>query len=83
MRDVTKTKPAHHQRPNAVVKVEKQIWPSTFEGARLADEVKACASLSNDSKTRITREIIDYEGTHGRCTDTFSKKVRRQLRAPA
>jgi len=81
-RDVTKTKPSHHTQSNVAAKVEKQQWPSTFEGIKLADEVKACASLSADTKSRITREIIDYEGSHGRCTDTFTKKVRRQLRAP-
>jgi hypothetical protein len=83
MRDVTKTKPAHHRPSNVAARVEKVVWPTTFEGTKLADEVKACATLSNDSKARITREIIDYEATHGRCTETFTKKVRRQLRAPA
>ena len=79
--DVTKTKPSHHRATNvAAAKPEKAVWPSTFEGVRLADEVKACATLSAETKLRLTREIIDYEGSHGKCTDTFSKKVRRQLR---
>lgn len=79
-RDVTKTKPSHHRATNvAAAKPEKAIWPSTFEGVRLADEVKASA-LPAEAKLRLTREIIDYEGSHGKCTDTFSKKVRRQLR---
>jgi len=83
MRDVTKTKAAHHQKSNGTAKVEKQQWPSTFEGAKLADEVKACSFVSVDTQARLTREIIDYEGTHGRCTDTFTKKIRRQLRGPS
>ena len=79
-RDVTKTKPSHHRPTNvAPAKPEKATWPSTFDGVRLADEVKASA-LSAEAKLRLTREIIDYEGSHGKCTDTFSKKVRRQLR---
>ena len=79
-RDVTKTKASHHRPTNvAAAKPEKATWPSTFEGVRLADEVKA-SGLSAEAKLRLTREIIDYEGSHGKCTDTFSKKVRRQLR---
>jgi hypothetical protein len=83
-RDVTKTKASHH-RPSNVgpAKAEKATWPSTFEGVQLADEIKACASLSNDTKTRLTREIIEYEGSHGKCTQTFAKKIRKQLRAPS
>lgn len=79
MRDVTKTKPAHQRQSNVVVKAEVQKWPATPEGSRLADEVKAHGALSAETKQRLTREIIDYEGSHGRCTDTFSKKVRKQL----
>jgi len=26
------------------------------------------------------REILEYEASHGKCTQTFSRKVRRQLR---
>lgn len=82
MRDVTKTKPSHHRQSNGAKATEgpqKVTWPSTFEGAKLAEEVKASA-LSVESKARITREIIEYEASHGQCTQTFSKKVRRQLR---
>jgi DnaJ-class molecular chaperone len=83
-RDVTKTKASHHRPTNvAAGKPEKQTWPSTFEGGKLADEIKACATLSNDTKLRLTREIIEYEGTHGKCTQTFAKKIRRQLRPSA
>jgi hypothetical protein len=78
--DVTKTK-AQHQRSNGSAKAETQSRPSTFEGVKLADEIKACTFISSDIQARLTREIIEYEGTHGRCTDTFTKKIRRQLRA--
>jgi len=83
MRDVTKTKASHHKPATASGKPEKQTWPVTYEGVKLAEEVKACPSLSNDTKTKLTREIMDHEGTHGKCTETFGKKIRRQLRAPA
>ena len=86
MRDVTKTKPSHHRAAGGAPKPvanEKPTWPSTFEGMQLAEEVKSCASLSVETKTRITREIIEYEGSHGRCTQTFTRKVRKQLRPSA
>jgi hypothetical protein len=35
---------------------------------------------SDDTKARLIREIIEYEGSHGRCTQTFIKKVRKQVR---
>jgi hypothetical protein len=82
-RDVTKTKPSHYQQPNKKAVVEKQTWPSTFEGGQLANEVRDCARLSSDTKARLTREIIDHESTHGNCTQTFLKKIRKQLRPPA
>ena len=31
----------------------------------------------------LIREIIEYEGSHGRCTQTFIKKVRKQTRPPS
>jgi len=82
MRDVTKTKPSHHRGPSGAKGGEappKVTWPTTFEGVKLADEVKA-SGLSLETKARITREIIEYEASHGQCTQTFSKKVRKQLR---
>ena len=82
-RDVTKTKASHHRPTNVAAKQERATWPSTSEGARLAEEVKACRTLSSETIARLTREIIDYEGTHGKCTQTFAKKIRRQLRPPA
>lgn len=79
-RDVTKTKPSHHQRTNRAEVVAKQTWPSTFEGVRLAEEVRDTASASAETKARITREIIDHETSHGTCTQTFLKKMRKQVR---
>ncbi len=78
--DVTKTKPSHHKAavlPGA--KVEKQTWPTTYEGMMLAEEVKK-SGVTEADKLRLTREILDYEGSHGKCTQTFAKKVRRQIR---
>jgi hypothetical protein len=77
--DVTKTKPSHHGPGGKAVPAPKPTWPGTLEGTKLADEVKN-SGLADDVKARIIREIIEYEGSHGRCTQTFSKKVRRQLR---
>lgn len=77
--DVTKTKESHHRPPAPVAKGPKA--PTTPEGARLAAEVSACAALSADAKTRLLAEIMAHEATHARCTDTFIKKLRKQLRA--
>ena len=76
-RDVTKTKPSHHKA--ASTKAEAQKWPSTPEGARLASDVRD-SSLGADVKARLIIEIMDHEATHGRCTQTFLKKLRKQVR---
>ena len=52
----------------------------TLQGAQLATDVKASTRLSLETKAKLTREIIEYESTHGACTQTFSKKIRKQLR---
>ena len=86
MRDVTKTKPSHHQRPAATTRTGAPVaptWPSTAEGMKLAEEVKACSGLSVETRARLTREIIDYEASKGQCTQTFSRKLRKQLRPNA
>lgn len=77
--DVTKTKPSHFRQANKAEIAVKQTWPSTYEGAQLATEVKD-SRCSDDLKGKLTREIIDYEGSHGKCTQTFVKKVRKQIR---
>ncbi|CAN5620167.1 hypothetical protein BH09MYX1_BH09MYX1_14130 [soil metagenome] len=78
--DVTKTKTSHHRGTNKAPVAAKQTWPTTFEGERLATEVKESGGLSLETKARLTREIIDHESTHGTCTQTFVKKLRKQLR---
>ena len=78
--DVTKTKPSHHQPTNRAGVVEKQTWPTTAMGAQLATEIRDSASLTADIKARLTREIIEHEASHGLCTQTFLKKMRKQFR---
>lgn len=77
--DVTKTKPSHHQPGGKPAAPVKATWPSTFDGTTLANEVKA-SGLTDDVKTRLIREIIEYETSHGKCTQTFTKKIRKQVR---
>jgi len=77
--DVTKTKASHHRPTNRAGVVEKQTWPSTATGAALATQIKESAKLSDAVKERVTREIIEHEGTHGQPTKTFLKKVRKEL----
>jgi hypothetical protein len=79
MRDVTKTKPSHHGTPAKATPAAKATWPTTFDGTQLATQVNA-SGLSPEVKARLVREIIEYEGSHGKCTQTFTKKVRKQLR---
>ena len=79
-RDVTKTKPSHHQPSNRLgAPAPKATWPSTPSGQLLADEVKA-SSVPDAVKERLIREIMDHEDTHGQCTQTFVKKLRKQFR---
>ncbi|WP_437739696.1 molecular chaperone DnaJ [Sorangium sp. So ce302] len=81
-RDVTKTKPSHFRQPNKQAAVEKPEGPASLEGIQLAREVNAAAHLSSGTKAKLTLEIMEHEGTHGKCTQTFIKKVRKQLRPP-
>jgi hypothetical protein len=80
MRDVTKTKPSHYRAAGKAAAPEKKQWPDTYEGIRLATEVRDSKTLSVDVKARMTREIVDYEESHGSCTQTFQRKIRKQLR---
>jgi hypothetical protein len=82
MRDVTKTKPSHHQPPKKPGAVEKTQGPASFEGIQLANEVRASANISSGTKDKLTLEIVEHEATHGKCTQTFIKKIRKQLRPP-
>jgi hypothetical protein len=79
--DVTKTKPSHGSGAKAAAPA-KATWPTTIEGAALGNDVKA-SRLSDDMKARLIREIIEYEGSHGKCTQTFAKKIRKQIRPAA
>lgn len=82
-RDVTKTKASHHRHPAKAAVVEKATWPTTFEGGHLAIEVRDSTTCSNETKTRLIREIIEYEDSHGSCTQTFTRKIRKQVRPGA
>jgi len=80
-RDVTKTKPSHH-REAVVAGAKAEKWPTSFEGIQLAKAIRDGA-LAADAKTKLIIEIVDHESTHGRCTKTFIKKVKKQMGAPA
>lgn len=80
--DVTKTKASHHQGSNRAPVAEKQTWPTTPAGMQLASDIRDAKGLSDDTKERLTREIIDHEASHGLCTKTFIKKVRKQIGSP-
>jgi len=77
--DVTKTKPSHHGTPASRAAAAKPTAPVTPEGISLANEVQS-STVAADAKARIIREIMDHESTHGRCTQTFIKKMRKQFR---
>lgn len=81
-RDVTKTK-ASHYRPAPPQAPAGPKVPVTAEGTMLAREVDASAALSQDAKARLVAEIVNHESTHGRCTKTFIKKLRKQTRPGA
>jgi len=76
--DVTKTKPSHYRKAEEAPKGPR--GPVTAEGTQLAAEVSASAILPEDAKARLVAEIVNHESTHGRCTKTFLKKIRKQTR---
>jgi hypothetical protein len=76
--DVTKTKPSHY-RPAVAVSTGPK-GPVTPEGSQLALEVSASTVLTEDAKTRLLAEIMNHESTHGRCTKTFLKRIRKLTR---
>lgn len=77
--DVTKTKPSHYRQTQVAVPTGPRV-PVTAEGHQLALEVNASTTLAADAKVRLIAEIVNHESTHGRCTKTFLKKVRKQTR---
>jgi hypothetical protein len=78
-RDVTKTKPSHFRGANKAAEAVKPTWPSTYGGDALAKEVQA-SGLSNETKAKLVRDIMDHESTHAEITQTFIKKVRKVFR---
>jgi DnaJ-class molecular chaperone len=78
--DVTKTKPSHYARQQVEQPAKGPRIPTTEEGTQLAVEVNASTVLAADAKARLIAEIVNHESTHGRCTQTFIKKVRKQSR---
>ena len=76
--DVTKTKPSHYR--SAEPQPQGPKGPVTPEGVQLSREVADSTVLASDAKARLLAEIINHEGTHGRCTQTFMKKIRKQAR---
>jgi hypothetical protein len=45
--------------------------------------VRDSGLVTADTKARLIAEIIDHENTHGRCTQTFLKKIRKQVKPGA
>ncbi len=80
--DVTKTKESHHRATNRTVVAPKETWPTSPAGVALATQIKASPQLSDATKERLIREIIEHESTHGQPTKTFLKKVRKQNGLP-
>jgi hypothetical protein len=81
--DVTKTKPSHHHPASTTKAAPKnRDWPETFRGIQLATEVRDSATCEDKLKAKLIREVIDYERSHAEVTQTFIKKVRKQLRPP-
>src|SRR3984957_15552649 len=79
--DVTKTKASHHRQTNRVEVVAKTQGPLTPQGAHPAGDVRDHGSTSPEAKARLIPEIIEHEDSHGgQCTQTFLKKIRKQVR---
>jgi len=79
-RDVTKTKPSHHNPPvSKAAAAAKSTVPMTSGGIQLQNEINS-STLAADAKSKLIREIAEYEVSHGKCTETFCKKIRKQLR---
>ena len=60
--------------------VVKAQWPTTPSGIQLATEVRDDARTPSAVKARLIQEIMDHEDSHGLCTQTFMKKIRKQVR---
>jgi len=53
--------------------------PTSPSGVLLTNEINASLS-SPEVKARLIRETVEHEDTHGQVTQTFTKKVRKQLK---
>jgi hypothetical protein len=80
LRDVTKTKPSHHRPAGVRASASSPQGPSTFAGVQLASQVQASSRVSSETKAKLTREIVEHEASHGSCTETFIKKIRKQVK---
>jgi hypothetical protein len=49
----------------------------------LATEVRDSKICTAEVKSKLIREVMEHEASHGVCTQTFIKKVRRQIRPRA
>jgi hypothetical protein len=78
-RDVTKTKPSHFKTERDKAAATGPRAPTTPSGTLLANEINA-SLCSPEVKARLIRETVDHEDTHGLCTQTFVKKMRKQLK---
>jgi hypothetical protein len=78
--DVTKTKASHYKSNVVLASAPRAQWPSTFEGGQLAKEIRDSATCTEAVRAKLLREVIDFEASHGQCTQTFIKKVRKQVR---
>ena len=56
---------------------EVVIWGRNQE---VATQIKDNAGLTVEVKAKLTREIIEHEISHGLCTQTFLKKMRKHVR---
>lgn len=77
--DVTKTKPSHHRPANRAAAAAKSQAPTTGEGIALAAQIQA-SGLAAEAKAKLVREIVEYEASHGQCTQTFLKKMRKLVK---
>jgi hypothetical protein len=77
-RDVTKTKASHYTQVNKAA-IAKVNAPMTSDGIQLSIEIKS-STLPEDVKSKLIREIVEYETSHNKCTQTFCRKIRKQLR---
>jgi hypothetical protein len=47
----------------------------------LANEVRASPGVTETEVATLVRRILEHEASHGGCTETFLKKIRKELRA--